>query len=265
MIDGHDSKSAHLRTSSRSPSSVLGQLPQPCDATHHTTCKTRTKFPPSLLLGSSQQRTGFPGLHAAACTNWTLSGEANAEERTRCMTMLESTKAGKMMRSLGWVGVQRFAEFRLYSLGRITLTNTNPRIVCLMRREVAWPTPLLAQDLIGGPGWLLLDRISRPHILRNSYSTGQGVRLLGDLRHGSSREAPLRGAPIADLDGPRTENVKIWSSMFISSSTSQSLICFSNQGHQRASASLPHLDQLAKARILFSSTRRAETYWRQRL
>jgi hypothetical protein len=256
MIDGHDSKSAHLRTSSRSPSSVLGHFPQPCDATHHTTRKTRTKFRLSLLW-FEPAADRLPGT-SCGCVH-----KLDAQRGSECggeNSMHDDARIDKSREidaQLG-LGCSESPNSNIYSLGRITPTNTNPRIVCLMRREVAWPTPLLAQDLIGGPGWRC--SIGFPGLTSSGTVTGQGVRLLGDLRHGSSREAALRGAPIADLDGPRTENVKIWSSMFTSPSTSQSLIRFSKLGHQRASASLPHLDQLAKARILFSSTRRAETY-----
>lgn len=74
------------------------------------------------------------------------------------------------------------------------------------------------------------------------------MRLLGDLRQGSSRDAALRGARINRRPDRAMKNVKFW---LISSSNVAKFRLLYKTGPATSLGILPYTEQFPKARIRF--------------
>jgi hypothetical protein len=116
-------------------------------------------------------------------------------------------------------------------------------------QPVAFSTPLLTQALIRVPG--LFDRVCRPHAI--PY-----MRLLGDLRHGSSRGTRPRGGASRLLRWAM-KIIKFGAHLIFDVAKCRPL-------HKIGSPTgLGFFASSRTTRILFLTVRRAETYWRQLL
>ncbi len=146
-----------------------------CFTPHHL--RSSYQAPPSLLW-FEPAADRLPG---TSCGCVRICAQLDAQRGSECggeNSMHDDARIDKSRENdaqLG-LGCSEWPNSNNYSLGRITPTNTNPRIVCVMplrppSRGLANPTSCARRDW---RTWLaLLDRISRPHILRNSYRTGR--------------------------------------------------------------------------------------------